>query len=93
MKGSSLQGTKNKLFPTRKATILLHDLLHATGEEFKSYVIWFLLKGLPILCFVLLSVVFCLDFHFFSPSLVPLSDVFSLFYFILFYFILQHEHS
>jgi hypothetical protein len=39
MKGSSLQGTKKNKIPTSKATILLHDLLHATGEGFKSYVI------------------------------------------------------
>jgi len=46
-------------------------------------------KGSPfcVLCFLDVCLLFGLPFLFF-PSLVPLSDVFSLFYFIV-----QHEHS
>lgn len=45
-------------------------MLSAAGDGFKSYGTWFLLFGLPIVCFVLLSFVFCLDFGVFL-FLVP----------------------
>jgi hypothetical protein len=46
----------------------IHYLLSATCDGFMSYGTWFLLFGLAIVCFVLLSFVFCLDFGlFFIP--------------------------
>jgi hypothetical protein len=53
--------------------ISLQDLLHASGDGFKSYVSCFLLLGLPIVRFALWDVVFCLDFGpFFFLLLFPL---------------------
>jgi hypothetical protein len=71
------------------SSISLHNLLCATSDGFRSYVSWFLLLGLPIVHFVLLGVIFCLDFGpFFFLLLFPcqvffLSKCFSFIY--LFY--------
>ncbi len=57
-----------------------HNLFRATGDGFRSWVSWFLLLRFPIVCFVLLGVIFCLDFGpFFFSSLVPLLGVIYLF--------------
>ncbi len=61
----------------------LHDLFCAYGDGFRSQVLGFLLLGLPIMCFALSGVVFCLDFNPLFFSLVPLLGVFPLLFIYL----------
>jgi hypothetical protein len=70
--------------------ISLHDLLRATGDEFRSKVLCFLLLGLPhvVFCNLGCDVLFGIWSFLFS-SLVPLLDVFPLFIYVT-YFQIAH---
>jgi hypothetical protein len=65
--------------------VFVHNLLRAIGDGIRSYVSCFLLLRLPVVCFALSRVVFCLDFSlsFFFSSIVPLLGVFHLFIYFL----------
>jgi hypothetical protein len=60
-------------------------LLHAIrGDGFKSLVSWFLLLGLPVVCYALSAVIFCLDFDYFIFLLLFPCQVFFLLFINLF---------
>jgi hypothetical protein len=65
----------------------LHNLLHATGDGFRSQVLGFLLLGVLIMSFAFLGVIFCLDFKpfFFFPCIVAFLGVFPLFIYLFIY--------
>jgi hypothetical protein len=63
----------------------LHNLFCATGDGFKSWVLWFLLLGLPIASSTFSSVVFVCTWVLSFSSLVPLLGVFHLFIYLFIY--------